>query len=47
VPAGQAPAAPVDVAEARARVLGFLSQVLGGDDLAAEFLLLQLLGRCG
>jgi hypothetical protein len=33
------------VADARARALGFLSQVLGGDDLAAEYLLLQLVGR--
>ena len=35
------------VGAARARVLGFLSQVLGGDDVAAQYLLLQLLGRCG
>lgn len=34
------------VAEARARALGFLSQVLGGDAVAAEYLLLQLLARC-
>lgn len=33
------------VAEARARALGFLSQVLGGDSMAAEYLLLQLVGR--
>ncbi|KAL4515627.1 hypothetical protein Ndes2437B_g07058 [Nannochloris sp. 'desiccata'] len=32
----------VDMAAARARVLGFLSMVLGGDNLAAEYLLLQL-----
>ncbi|PSC74128.1 mini-chromosome maintenance complex-binding isoform A [Micractinium conductrix] len=39
-----APAMPA-VAEARARALGFLSQVLGGDDVAAEYLLLQLVAR--
>lgn len=33
------------VAEARLRALGLLSMVLGGDDLAAEYLLLQLVGR--
>ncbi|KAL4442708.1 hypothetical protein ABPG77_006702 [Micractinium sp. CCAP 211/92] len=43
--AAGAPPAAADVAQARARVLGFLSQVLGGDDLAAEYLLLQLLSR--
>lgn len=44
---GAAPAAlpAAQVAEARARALGFLSQVLGGDDIAAEYLLLQLVGR--
>lgn len=31
--------------EARARAVGFLSTVLGGDDLAAEYLLLQLVSR--
>lgn len=40
----QLPAA--QVAEARARALGFLSQVLGGDAVAAEYLLLQLFSRC-
>ncbi|KAL4424256.1 hypothetical protein ABPG75_001557 [Micractinium tetrahymenae] len=39
------PLAAADVAQARTRTLGFLSQVLGGDNLAAEYLLLQLLGR--
>jgi hypothetical protein len=34
--------APADFATARSRTLGFLSMVLGGDDLAAEYLLLQL-----
>lgn len=45
---GAAPAQlPVThVAEARARTLGFLSQVLGGDAVAAEYLLLQLVSRC-
>lgn len=32
----------VDMAAARARVVGFLSMILGGDNLAAEYLLLQL-----
>lgn len=50
-PAAATAAAPVlppspAVSEARARALGFLSQVLGGDELAAEYLLLQLVGRC-
>eukprot|EP00887_Chlorella_sp_A99_P007055 scaffold2.g7055.t1 len=41
------PALPSGAAlgEARGRAIGFLSQVLGGDDLAAEYLLLQLVGR--
>jgi hypothetical protein len=51
VPAAEAAAPPstmpaAEVAAARARALGFLSQVLGGDDVAAEYLLLQLVGRC-
>lgn len=33
------------LSQARARVVGFLSMVLGGDDLAAEYLLLQLVSR--
>lgn len=33
------------IQQARARTKGFLSMVLGGDDLAAEYLLLQLLSR--
>lgn len=36
---------PVDIASARARAAGFLSMILGGDDLAAEYLLLQTLSR--
>ena len=32
----------VDTAEVRARTSGFLSMILGGDNLAAEYLLLQL-----
>lgn len=40
-----AAATPAVLAEGRARALGFLSMVLGGDDLAAEFLLLQLVSR--
>ncbi|EFN53539.1 hypothetical protein CHLNCDRAFT_136659 [Chlorella variabilis] len=43
--AAPAPLPPSELAQARARALGFLSQVLGGDDVAAEYLLLQLVGR--
>jgi Mini-chromosome maintenance replisome factor len=32
----------IDMAAARARIVGFLSMVLGGDNLTAEYLLLQL-----
>lgn len=34
-----------DLAQARWRARGFLSMILGGDDLAAEYLLLQLISR--
>lgn len=44
-PAAAPALSAADLAAARARVLGFLSMVLGGDDLAAEYLLLQLVGR--
>lgn len=40
-----APLPPSAIAEARLRTIGLLSLVLGGDDLAAEYLLLQLVGR--
>jgi len=36
---------PSSVEQARSRAKGFLSMVLGGDDLSAEYLLLQLISR--
>jgi hypothetical protein len=42
------PAAPGAAFEAgREAVLGHLAAALGGDRLAAQYLLLQLVGRCG
>jgi hypothetical protein len=40
-----APAAAQQVSEARAAAVGLLAQVLGGDSLAAEYLLLTALGK--
>ena len=45
-PAGTALETPALVEQARAGLLAFLRRCLGGDSLAAEYLLLQLVGRC-
>ncbi|KAK2076019.1 hypothetical protein QBZ16_001355 [Prototheca wickerhamii] len=44
-PAGPALETPALVEQARAGLLAFLQRCLGGDSLAAEYLLLQLVGR--